>query len=244
MKKFLAILLCIALLILPCAAAEESESDWWNILLLGTDNRSEDHHGRTDSMIILSVNTKTKKAKLTSIMRDTWVKIDGHGSNKLNAACVFGGPELTMSTINDHFGTNISQYVMVNISGLADIIDLLGGVELDVTKEERDALNKGLFDLSEYSGMENGEGVHLNGNQAVAFARIRKIDSDFRRTERQRELLTVIAEKLSENDSLTILAVINKLLPYVQTNISLVDLISLASIGLQMERAAAVRFRL
>lgn len=248
MKKFLAILLCIALLILPCAVAEESESDWWNILLLGTDNRSEDHHGRTDSMIILSVNTKTKKAKLTSIMRDTWVKIDGHGSNKLNAACVFGGPDLTMSTINDHFGTNISQYVMVNISGLADIIDLLGGVELDVTKEERDALNKGLFDLSEYSGMEKleeyGEGVHLNGNQAVAFARIRKIDSDFRRTERQRELLTVIAEKLSENDSLTILAVINKLLPYVQTNISLVDLISLASIGLQMDMNAIEQFRI
>ena len=113
-------------------------------------------------MIILSVNTKTKKAKLTSIMRDTWVKIDGHGSNKLNAACVFGGPDLTMSTINDHFDTNISQYVMVNISGLADIIDLLGGVELDVTKEERDALNKGLFDLSEYSGMEKLEKMYIN----------------------------------------------------------------------------------
>lgn len=176
------------------------------------------------------------------------MKIDGHGSNKLNAACVFGGPDLTMSTINDHFGTNISQYVMVNISGLADIIDLLGGVELDVTKEERDALNKGLFDLSEYSGMEKleeyGEGV---ASERQSGGRIRAHPQDrqrFRRTERQRELLTVIAEKLSENDSLTILAVINKLLPYVQTNISLVDLISLASIGLQMDMNAIEQFRI
>ena len=248
MKKFLAILLCAALLTLPCALAEESTGTWWNILLLGTDNRSEEHHGRTDSMIILSVNLETKQAKLTSILRDTWVSIEGHGHNKLNAACVFGGPALTMSTINEHFGTDISEYVMINIAGLANVIDLLGGVDLDVTEEERKALNKGLFDLSDYSGMdkleESGENVHLNGNQAVAFARIRKIDSDMRRTERQRRLLTEIAKKLSENNSLTILSVINELLPYVQTNIALVDLISLSSVGLQMDMDSVEQFRI
>ena len=251
MKKFLCVLLCVILLTFSCAFAEETESStgtWWNILLLGTDNRSEEHHGRTDSMIILSVNVETKEAKLTSILRDTWVKIEGHGSNKLNAACAYGGPELTMSTINEHFDTDISQYVMINIAGLADVIDLLGGVDLDVTEEERNALNKGLFDLSDYSGMEKleeyGENVHLNGNQAVAFARIRKIDSDMRRTERQRRLLTEIAKKLKDNDSLTILSVINKLMPYVQTNISLVDLISLASVGLQMDMDSIQQFRI
>ncbi len=248
MKKILSILLCAAFFLLPCAVAEESADTWWNILLLGTDNRSEEHHGRTDSMIILSVNIETKQAKLTSILRDTWVKIEGHGSNKLNAACVFGGPELTISTVNQYFGTDISQYVMINIAGLADIIDLLGGVDLDVTEEERNALNKGLFDLSEYSGMEKleeyGENVHLNGNQAVAFARIRKIDSDMRRTERQRRLLTEIAKKLSQNSSLTILSVINKLLPYVKTNIPLVDLITLSSIGLQMDMDSIEQFRI
>ncbi len=248
MKKLLAILMCIVLLILPCAVAEESEGEWMNILLLGTDNRSEEHHGRTDSMIILSVNTTTKQAKLTSILRDTWVKIEGHGHNKLNAACVYGGPELTISTINENFDMDISQYVMINIAGLANVIDLLGGVDMDVTEDERKALNKGLFDLSDYSGMEkleeSGENTHMNGNQAVAFARIRKIDSDMRRTERQRRLLTEIASKLAENNAATILAVINELMPYVKTNISLVDLISLASFGLQLDMDSVEQFRL
>ena len=249
LQKLAALLVALAILILPCAVAEtSSEADWWNILLLGTDNRSEEHHGRTDSMIILSVNQATGQAKLTSILRDTWVKIEGHGSNKLNAACVFGGPELTMQTINEHFGADLSDYVMVNISGLAEIIDLLGGVDLDVTEAERKALNKGLFELSSLSGMEkleeSGENVHLNGNQAVAFARIRKIDSDSRRAGRQRTLLTEIAHKLSANDSVTIIGVINKLMPYVKTNISLPDLVALAAVGLKMDLSSIQQFRL
>lgn len=249
LQKLAALLVALVILMLPCAVAEtSSEADWWNILLLGTDNRSEEHHGRTDSMIILSINQTTGQAKLTSILRDTWVKIEGHGSNKLNAACVFGGPELTMQTINEHFGTDLSDYVMVNISGLAEIIDLLGGVDLDVTEAEQKALNKGLFELSSLSGMEkleeSGENVHLNGNQAVAFARIRKIDSDSRRASRQRTLLTEIARKLSANDSVTILGVINKLMPYVKTNISLPDLVGLAAVGLKMDLSSIQQFRL
>jgi len=231
------------------AVAEDLPDDWWNILLLGTDNRYDGAYGRTDSMIILSVNPASGQAKLTSLMRDTWVSIHGKGSGKLNSACVYGGPELTMRTINETFGMNISDYALINITGLADVIDSMGGLELDVTEAERRALNKGLFDLSSQSGMEeleeSGENVHLNGNQAVAFARIRQIDSDYKRTERQRYVLTAMAKKLKDsNNVVTIVGVVNALLPYVETNLDLGDLMTLAFVGLQADLAGVEQLRL
>lgn len=279
MKKFLMLFLALAVALCGAASAEDVEpedgeyapeeeivveelidvedyalaqglsDEWWNILLLGTDNRDSGSYGRTDSMIILSINPATEQAKMTSLMRDTWVSMYGRKSKaKLNAACVYGGPELTIRTVNECFGMNISDYVLVNITGLADIIDTLGGVDLAVTEAERKALNKGLFDLSSQSGMEkleaSGDSVHLNGNQAVAFSRIRKIDSDYRRTERQREVLTAMASKLQENDGLSIVGVVNSLLPYVETNLDFAELMSLSYIGLNMDLAGVEELRL
>lgn len=253
LKKIIAALLAMCVLC-ACALADEEhkteEDAWWNILLLGTDNRyDEGNYGRTDSMIILSINKETQQAKLTSLMRDTWVSIPGHSKAKLNAACVYGGPDLTMQTINECFGTNITQYALINITGLADVIDTLGGITLDVTEAERKALNKGLFDLSSQSGMEqleeSGENVLLNGNQAVAYARIRNIDSDFQRTQRQRNVLTAMASKLKENNvPLTLINVIKELLPYCETNIGLTNLMSLALIGLNLDLDSITQMRL
>lgn len=230
------------------AKTEGLSDEWWNVLLLGTDDRYDDgSYGRTDSMIILSVNLGTGESKMTSLMRDTLVNIGGK-SCKLNAASVYGGPELSMRTINEYFGMNISDYVILNIEGLADIIDTLGGLELDVTEAERKALNRGLFDLSSMSGMEklqsSGEGVHLNGNQAVAYARIRKIDSDYRRTERQRAVLMKIAEKLQNYDLMTVINVIKSVIPYVETNLSISDIMTLAYHGMQMDLSAVEQLRL
>lgn len=250
LKKILALVLVCALLSWGFAAAEAQQDNWWNILLLGTDNRDEQEgYSRTDSMIILSVNTETCQAKLTSLMRDTWVKIDGHGSAKLNAASVYGGPELTMQTISKNFGVEIEDYMLINITGMADVIDVLGGLELDITEAERKAINKGLFDLSSRSGMEklesSGESVLLNGNQAVAYSRIRMIDSDYVRTERQRTVLVKLAEKLkSEINMITMAGLITALLPYVETSLGLSDLISLASVGMQMDFSAIQELRL
>lgn len=254
-KKISMLLAILMVLALPALAEPELNlnaslpKQCWNILLLGTDNRYEsDTYGRTDSMIILSINLPTKQAKLTSLMRDIWVKMDGHGSQKLNAASVYGGPTLTMSTINSYFGMNLSNYVLINITGLAEVIDQLGGVELTVTEEERKALNKGLFNLSEESGMtqleQSGENVHLNGNQAVAYARIRKIDSDYRRTERQRALLSAMAARLKQTDAGEVQSVIDALLPYVETNLSVSDLATLAYVGLQIDLADVGQYRL
>ena len=231
------------------ALTEDLPDEWWNILLLGTDNRYEEsNYGRTDSMIILSINPAEKRAKLTSLMRDTWVPISGLSKKaKLNAASVYGGPELTMRTINECFGMNISDYVLINITGLADVIDLIGGVDLDVTEAERAALNRGLFDLSSRSGMEeleqSGENVHLNGNQAVAYARIRRIDSDYQRTERQRTVLTAIAARLKAN-SAAALGLVTGLLPYVETNLDTAELITLATVGMQIDLDTIGQLRL
>ena len=222
------------------AATHDLPDGWQNILLLGTDVRDTDNYGRSDSMIVLSVNLETCQAKLTSFMRDIWVKIPGvKQENKLNAACYFGGPELTMKTLNQYFGLDLEYYAMVNLNCMADIIDQLGGVRLDVTEAERKALNKGLFDLSSRSGMEklekSGEQVLLNGNQAVAFARIRQIDSDYRRTERQRTVLTTLARQLQEEGPIAIINVITGMLQYVKTNLSPRQLMTLAYVGMQID---------
>ena len=230
------------------AVTDGLPENWINILLLGTDVRDTTSYGRTDSMIVLSVNLSTKEAKLTSFMRDIWVDIEGHGEAKLNSACVYGGPDLIMSTINENFGLNLKYYALVNLNCMADIIDMLGGIRLDVTEAERDALNKGLFDLSSMSGMEKledyGEQVLLNGNQAVAFARIRLIDSDYRRTERQRTVLTTIAKRLQEENAITLVGVITNMLQYVETNMSLTQVMTLANVGLQMNMDAIEEFRI
>lgn len=231
------------------AVTEGLPDNWVNILLLGTDVRNTTKYGRTDSMIILSVNLATKQAKMTSIMRDIWVTMSGRSkSGKINGACALGGPKLTMATINDCFGMNLQYYALVNLNKLAEIIDVLGGLDMDVTKEEMNALNKGLFDLSPYSGMEKlmeyGSDVHLNGNQATAYARIRKIDSDYQRTERQRYVLTLIAKRLQQESPATLVGVVMKLMECVETNMNLTQLMTIAAVGMDIDLNAIPQFRI
>lgn len=227
-----------------------SEDGWLNILLLGCDSYTTNTRQRTDSMIIVSINLEAKKIKMTSLMRDTWITVPGKSSHrKLTELCTVGGPEMTIQAINENFGMNIEKYALISMAGIAEIIDLLGGVDLDVTEEERRALNKGLFDLSGLSGMEkleeSGENVHLNGNQATAYARIRKIDSDYVRTERQRTVLLAMAEKLRGGASATtLLTIVNTLLNYVETNLNLAEIMGIAAVGLNIDLSGVEQLRL
>lgn len=237
------------------SGSEESETEsapdaWTNILLLGCDSYTTKSYSRTDSMIILSVNTETKEVKMTSLMRDTWVTVPGKKSHrKLTELCAVGGPELTIQAVNDSFGMDIENYVLISMDGIAEVIDLLGGIELDVTEAERKALNQGLFDLSSLSGMEklqeSGENVHLNGNQATAYARIRKIDSDFVRTERQRTVLITMAKKIMDNaDAVTLISIVTRLLDYVDTNLGFLEIMNLADVALDMDMDSIEELRL
>lgn len=226
------------------------QDGWMNILLLGCDSYTTNDRQRTDSMIIVSINLDTKAVKMTSLMRDIWITVPGKSSHrKLTELCTVGGPEMTMQAINENFGMNLSKYALISMAGIAEIIDLLGGLDLDVTEAERKALNRGLFDLSGLSGMEqleeSGEGVHLNGNQATAYARIRNIDSDFVRTERQRTVLLAMAEKLKNNVGMaTLLTIIQTLLEYVETNLNLAEIMSVASAGLGADLSQVEQLRL
>lgn len=271
MKKLMSVLLIIAMLLGISAYAgidfnqqapedEQSEAGaektdgWWNILLLGCDSYSVNSYSRSDSMIIVSINQESGQVKLTSLMRDTWIKVPGYKTShrKLTELCAVGGPALTIRAINESFGMDISDYALISMDGIATIIDLMGGVDLDVTREERDALNRGLFDLSEAENsghmtklQEFGEQIHMNGNQATAFARIRKIDSDYVRTERQRTVLMKIAGKIADGTSaVTLLSVVNTLMNYVDTNLSFSEIMTIGYLGLKLDLSSVEELRL
>lgn len=262
MRSWIALLLILVLISLPARCEDEiPEQDvvvdqmyaveefavtdglpdsWVNILLMGMDTRSSETYGKTDAMIIFSVNLGRRQVKLTSLLRDIWVTMDGRTkAGKLNSACEQGGPELAMRTVNECFGMNIDYYVIANLRGLAEIIDILGGLDLDVTAEELNAINKGLFDLSSRSGMEKlleyGSDVHLNGNQATAYARIYSLDSDTRRTWRDREVLRRIARRIQQETGDTLVGVVMALLNQVETNMNLTQIMTIAAIGLETD---------
>lgn len=231
---------------------ELDTGEWWNILLLGTDSRDiSKYYGLTDTIVILSVNTRTNEVRLTSIMRDTWVNIYSKGEEKINAANSFGGPELVMRTVNEYFGMNISDYVLVGMEALADIIDEIGGVEVSVSEAEMKQINTQLkydaaeFELNHSEPLEiYGDDILLNGNQAVAYARIRSIDSDYVRTERQRNVLVAIVRKLQNEDIASIMGVVGTLLGYVNTNLTFSEVAMLSGIGLQVDLNGIEQLRL
>ena len=175
---------------------------WTDVLLLGVDYDSEGT-SRSDTMIVASIGPLGQE-RLTSILRDTWVEIPGHNPNKINAAYRFGGPELAMETVNQAFGLDIEQYAVISLRTFPMLIDALGGVELDVSEAEMAEVNSNLAATRKVlskSGVDTadltvwGEQVHLTGAQALSFARIRSIGSDYERTLRQRRVLQAMLTK-------------------------------------------------
>ena len=151
-----------------------------NILLIGIDSDSTEDVARSDSMILVSIDSKNKAIKLTSFLRDMWVEIPGKKTAKLNAAASSGGPTLVMDTIEYNFKIDIDNYVMIGFEAFEKIIDSVGGIEVDVSQSEAKEMAKFGCVLTA------GKNVHLNGEQALWFSRVRKMDSDFHRTSRQR----------------------------------------------------------
>lgn len=218
-----------------------------NILLMGVDNRTVKlETGRADANIICSINKETGAITLTSIARDTAVEIPGYKNrNRVNTAFKFGskngdiakGAELAMKTINRNFQMNISRYVVVNIHGLADIIQALGGVDLNLTRAEASAINYELFDKEPMDSnqgrqrLELKDGVqHLDGMQAVTYGRIRNLkgQNDINRNGRQRTLLeTLLKQVMADMDLIKLMNLIETALPYGATNLTLDEMVSL-----------------
>ena len=191
-------------------APKEEATGVLNILLFGLDRRSKNEASRSDTIIIASIDTKNKAVKLSSIMRDLYLAIPGKSDNRINAAYAFGGPELAIRTVNKNFNMDITRYVTVDFFGLPDIVDKIGGVDINVNKDEISLLN------ITKPGLQ-----HLNGTQALAYARIRYVgNNDFERTERQRTVLTALFDKAKSQGISKVAALAAVVIPYIETNIS------------------------
>ena len=170
-----------------------------HFLLVGRDAHGPGENGRSDSMILCSVDTGAKRVTLISFLRDIYLRIPGHGSNRLNAAYSWGGAELLKQTLEENFGVTADVTLEIDFEGFQNVIDQLGGVDIDLTDEEADHLNNG-------HGWTLHAGVnHLDGQQALAYSRIRYLDSDFYRTERQRNVLTALLTTYGGADYLEML---------------------------------------
>ena len=201
-----------------------------NIALFGIDTEDGENKGRSDAIMIASVNGKTGKIKLISIARDTYVDVPERGKTKINHAYAYGGAALAIQTINENFDLNIKDYVTVNFDSLADVIEELGGIDLEVTAAERQQINNYLLkgEKLQEAGM-----VHLTGPQAVSYSRIRKIDSDVMRGERQRKVLECLFQKALDINPLLYPSYVKKFAPMVETSLSNEEILKLASVGLK-----------
>lgn len=252
-RKMMLMMLALLVLALPCAALADYsmpvadgdlslypglDENVKNILLIGTDTREKDMaSGRADTMMICSINKKTGMVHVTSLARDTWVTMGENGhENKLNAAHTFGGPNLLMQTINRTYHLNIEDYVTVNFYGICDIVDTLGGVTIQLQKDEPWAINSTVDEsYGEYGDTRitpvpaDATEARLCGAQALAYARIRKLDDDFGRQSRQRNLLMAMAREVGNCSIPQMVSLATTCFEYVSTSLSLLDIISLGT---------------
>ena len=246
-----------------------------NVMLFGEDTRSGMTTGNSDTMVLLSIDTRHQKIKMLSFMRDTYVDIPGYGENRINAAYTLGGAALTVSTIQKNYGIKIDRYAVVDFSSFKKIIDVLGGLDVELTAEEVDyinwqfwinqqpeyteaegeykeyvrsllksnwyyipeedkPINKNTLTFTDNGGDEPTAMVHLNGTQTLWHARNRGEDGicsgdDFTRTNRQRNVLSLIIDNLKKCDVQTLLSIIYEIGPLITTKVKTSEITDLAA---------------
>ncbi|WP_139905266.1 LCP family protein [Clostridium thermarum] len=208
----------------------EEQKGITNILLIGTDAREIDEPSRSDSIIIATIDDINKNIKFTSIMRDSYVDIPKYKTQKINAAYQLGGPELLMKTIEMNFRIKLDKYILVNFWGFEDIIDTVGGIYVNVKEHELDEINKYIGETREVRSppLTHTGYQLLDGQQALAYARIRKTDTEYNRTERQREVLGLLAQKLKSTSLINYPKIMESMLGCVRTNIEPAALLNYA----------------
>jgi LCP family protein required for cell wall assembly len=221
------------------------DANTYNLLLIGVDSRENDMRGRSDSMIVVSVNRKTKTITLTSLMRDSFVYIPEVGYNRLNAAAAYGGAPLLIRTIEMNFNIHIDNYLITNFEVFTETVNTMGGVDMEISSAEAQYINQRICGASVYPGNDTGATsdaeaiaagylpasggyVHMNGAQTLQYCRCRYIgNADYERTERQRKTLLVLAEKAKKLSLSEINSIATTLLPKMSTNLSQGDCLSL-----------------
>ena len=212
-----------------------------NIALFAVDRRKEDDRANSDVIMVISIDQQNGKIKMASIMRDTYVNIDGHGMNKINAAYALGGPQLAIKTINQSFDLDIKDYINVDFYSAAKIVDALGGVNVNVKQPELSYINNYLDEVAIY---EKIPAVHvsqaglqkLSGRQAVAYTRIRGVgNGDYERTERQRSVLVALFSKMKSAGQDVFPAFASQVLPNLETSMANFTLMKFAGSVLNSE---------
>ncbi len=203
-----------------------------NIALLGLDTRSDNNTGRSDANVILTIDKRHGKIKLTSIARDSRMAVAGHGMDKLTHAYAYGKSQLSVKTLNQNLGLEITDYVTMNFFELARIIDFMGGVTLDVDEAEFKELNSYVIPTTDFGDLNcpklESAGVQvLNGAQSVCYARIRHTDGDIERGNRQKEVLTAMFAKVKTMNPLKLPELASMVVEECETSLSTNDIISM-----------------
>ena len=209
-------------------AVAESDPKVRNILLIGTDSRGSEQ-GRADSIILVSISKQNHTVTLTSLLRDSYVSIPGHGTDKLNAAYAYGGATLLMDTVVNNFNIAVDDYVCIGFAGFVHLVDAFGGVEITLSDREAQAVNEILHnevngimgDPADADYLSGGGTYLLNGKQALSYSRIRYVgNADFERTQRQRTVLTGLLHRAGHLGYSGISAILSNVLPDMTTNMS------------------------
>lgn len=215
---------------------EHNETGYLNVALFGLDTRASDMSmgTRSDTIIVASLNRETGEVRLASIYRDTLLQQKDGTYHKANAAYAFGGPTDAIAMLNKNFDLDIQHYVSVDFEALVEVVDAVGGVEIDVTEEEIPYLNNYAVEVIENTGIDSAPVTEpglqtLNGVQATGYARIRyTLGDDFKRTERQRAVIEQIVKKVQSSNLRTLNKIIDKIFPKVETNFTLTEILAYA----------------
>lgn len=211
----------------PIYEASPADRNVINIVLLSSDARPGEKVGRSDSIMILSYNRKTTTLRMVSVMRDTWVSIEGHDWNRINAAFSYGGIGLSVNTLNDSFGLDIQNYAMIRFEQFITVVDQMGGVPVSLSTAEIEYINLA------YSGSDLGTAPgykQLNGAQALIHCRNRKVgNGDFDRTRRQRNTMLAILYKMrQQHNPVTLTRLVNYALGQINTNMKASEILALS----------------
>ena len=237
-RRIFALLLALML----CMPAAQAQHSALNILLIGVDTIREEENGRSDTMLLVRADPVSGDIRMVSFLRDLFVRIPGVGSTRLNAAYFHGGAALLKQTLEENFGVQIDRTVTVHFSLLCDLVDELGGVEIEVAQREFSHLNRLIADYNDSYGLEGGlleaPGLQrLNGKQALCYSRMRKIDSDFQRTSRQQAVIAAMLKQASTLNPWQLMKLAVGNLPRIKTDMGLGDIAALLPLAAQISDA-------
>lgn len=217
--------------------ADSGLTGYMNIAFFGLDSRDSGNLGkgsRSDAIIVASINNDTHEIRMMSVYRDTYLNLSDDNYDKANSAYFRGGPMQAVNMLNMNLDLDLKEYVAVDFSALTEVVDMLGGIDLEITEEEMGHMNNYCIETSDVTGVKTEPLyqyglVHLNGVQATSYARIRQtLGDDYARADRQRLVIEKLFEKIQKTDLLTLNSILDKVLPKVSTSLSSAEILDLA----------------